>query len=158
MSTEPGAPVPSMPVPGTHPLSVLHARLTELSEPLTEAFVSRLRAINPGMQMDSDGSGSTTLLVALLGCMQHADNIVELLPLASELAQRNSGGDTAISVYRHAVQALDWSIRDLMLDQYTVNERVAFTECTGLFIELLRRTGTNETDSGNEPPAAATLS
>jgi hypothetical protein len=144
--------------PGAHPLLALHARLTEMSEPLSEAFDSRLRAINPGMPMDSDRSGSEMLLVALMGCIQHADNIVELLPLASELAQQNAGGGSAVGVCRHAVQALDWSIRDMLMDQYSVTERVAFTECTGLFIELLRRTGTSETDSNNDSPAAATLS
>lgn len=141
-----------------HSLIALHERLLDLSEPLAEAFDSRLRAIDSSIEVDSDRKGTEPLLSALLACLPHADNIVELLPLASEVALRSGNSASAIDIHRHAVQALDWSIRDLLLEQYTADERIAFGECTGLFIELLRRTGTSSNDERETSPAAATLS
>ncbi|MEO7997290.1 MAG: hypothetical protein ABI852_07585 [Gemmatimonadaceae bacterium] len=139
-------------------LIALHERLLELSEPLAEAFDSRLRAIDSTVDVDCERNGTEPLLSALLACLPHANNIVELLPLASEVALLSGNTPSALSIHRHAVQALDWSIRDLLLEQYTADERIAFNECTGLFIELLRRTGTSSNEEREGSPTAATLS
>lgn len=141
-----------------NPLTALHERLLELSEPLAQAFDSRLRAIDQEIEVDGERIGTEPILTALLACLPHANNIVDLLPLASEVALASGNSPAAINLHRHAVQALDWSIRDLLLEQYTPAERVAFNECTGLFIELLRRTGTISNEERESSPAAATLS
>lgn len=129
----------------------LHEMLKEIAQPLAEAFDSRIRAIDPMFEVDRARAGTESLLNALLESLPLTNNIGSLLPLASSVAQMHGGVQSAVSVHRHAAQALDWAMRDLLLDNYTPEARAAFAESTGFFIELLRRAGSVPSRTNSRP-------
>lgn len=114
----------------------LTERLASVALPLSEAFAARYQVIAPRSQVNLPPA---ELLSNLLHCVAAGDDVDAIVKLASSLTARHGQAAGIVGAYRDAVQALDWAIRDLQLEQYTRVERERFATSTALFIELVRR-------------------
>lgn len=114
----------------------LSDRLLDSAIPLAQAFDTRCKALAPRESLDV---APEVLLGTLLRCVAAGDDVEAIVKLSSETAARHHHARAMTETYRSAVQALDWAIRDLQLEQYTAVERERFSTSTALFVELIRR-------------------
>lgn len=114
----------------------LTERLDAVAVPLTEAFAARYQVIAPRGHV---AVAPAVLMANLLHCVAAGDDVDAIVKLARSLAAEHGHAAGIVGAYRDAVQALDWAIRDLQLEQYSRVEREQFATSTALFIELVRR-------------------
>ncbi|MBC8088713.1 MAG: hypothetical protein H7Z40_15725 [Phycisphaerae bacterium] len=122
----------------------LSERLSNVATPLREAFASRYRAIDPRQEF---AVPAAVLMANLLHCVAVRDDSEAIVQHARSLAAAHAGTPGIVGAYRNAAQALDWAMRDLLLEHYTALERERFATSTALFLELVRRASAATRDS-----------
>lgn len=132
----------------------LSDRLLDSAIPLTQAFDTRCRALAPCEALDIP---TEMLLATLMQCVAAGDDVEAIVKLSSETVARHGHARTMTETYRNAVQALDWAIRDLQLEQYTAVERERFSTSTALFVELIRRASGEGNRNQNQPTMQSSI-
>ena len=130
-------------------------RLFDVAAPLSEAFEARFRSIHSshldtGSLNPAIGASPAQLLANLLRVIQAGDDVEGIVKLSATVAASHGHSPAIVIAYRDAIQALDWAIRDLQLEQYTAVERERFSTSTALFAELVRR-ATGDANAGAKP-------
>jgi hypothetical protein len=123
------------------PVETLETLLHAGGQPLFAAFSARLRALD----LSSDGSDGqpvddgecAALLDTLRQSVIRSPNVEEIVALAAAVSRVRM--QTAEPRCRRAMQSLDWALRDLFLERYTLVHRKQYVAATGLFLDLLRR-------------------
>lgn len=126
----------------------LSDRLLDSAIPLAQAFDTRCKTLAPREALDIP---TDKLLATLLQCVAAGDDVEAIVKLSSETAAQHHHARALAETYRNAVQALDWAIRDLQLEQYTAVERERFSTSTALFVELIRRASGEGNRNHNQP-------
>lgn len=127
-------------------LDALRILVTDGGRSLTDAFDARLLALLPALRVsDARVRLPRNLFEDLAAALAAAPDFDRLLDHAIAVAGRRPVVvmDTmpSIGIYGVATQALDWALRDVMLERYSTSQRAGFSEVTTLFVELLRRLG-----------------